>query len=139
MGRLILPGGNAVISNPATTPLPQTPQTPRTPQHTSKAPLSEEEKQKRKTEHIERAKRAREARKKAGPSIFHQPKRGGTPGPSTPRTPRTPTTPTTPATPRQDLAGSQAELSSADVEGLEVLAAGDIPMHLREQVRDHKN
>ncbi|KAH6960643.1 hypothetical protein DER45DRAFT_536436 [Fusarium avenaceum] len=116
-----------------TTPLPQTPQTP---QHTSKAPLSEEEKQKRKIEQVERAKRAREARKKAGPSIFHQPKRGGTPGPSTPRTPRTPTTPTTP---RQDLAGSQAESADAEVEGIKILAAGDIPMHLRDQVHHHKN
>ncbi|KAI6769672.1 hypothetical protein HG530_004301 [Fusarium avenaceum] len=133
MGGLILPGGNAVISSPATTPLPQTPQTP---QHTSKAPLSEEEKQKRKIEQVERAKRAREARKKAGPSIFHQPKRGGTPGPSTPRTPRTPTTPTTP---RQDLAGSQAESADAEVEGIKILAAGDIPMHLRDQVHHHKN
>jgi hypothetical protein len=133
MGGLILPGGNAVISNPTTIPLPQTPQTPQTPQHAGKAPLSEEEKQKRKNEQIERAKKAREARKKAGPSLFHQPRRGGTPGPSTPRTPRTPTTP------RQNPAGSQPGSDKAEAEGLKILEAGDIPVHLREQVRHDKD
>ncbi|KAM0217922.1 hypothetical protein ACHAQI_001978 [Fusarium lateritium] len=121
MGGLILPGGNAVQSSLTATPLPQTPQ------HTGKAPLSEQEKQKRNKEQIERAKKAREARKKAGPSLFHQSRRGGTPGPSTPRTP---------TTPRQNPVGSQPGSARADEEGLEILEAGDIPVHLREQLRD---
>jgi hypothetical protein len=124
MGGLILPGGNAVISNPTTTPLPQTPQ------HAGKAPLSKEEKQKRNKEQIERAKKAKEARKKVRPSLFHQPRRGGTTGPSTPRTP---------TTPRQNPAGSQPESAREDVESLKILEAGDIPVHLREQVRDDKD
>ncbi|SPJ75009.1 uncharacterized protein FTOL_04740 [Fusarium torulosum] len=124
MGGLILPGGNAVISNPTTTLLPQTPQ------HAGKAPLSEEEKQKRNKEQIERVKKAREARKKAGPSLFHQPRRGGTPGPSTP---------ITPTTPRQNPAGSRPESAIEDIGSLKILEAGDIPVHLREQVRDDKD
>ncbi|KAF5669301.1 hypothetical protein FHETE_5059 [Fusarium heterosporum] len=129
MGVLLLPGGNALMSNP-TAPVSQSPLTPLTPlipQSATKHPLSKEDKVKRDRKQIEKARKAREAKKKAGPSLFHKPKGGSTSGPSKP------------ITPRQNPPGFQPGSVDAEEKGLTILEVADIPKHLQEQVREDKD
>ncbi|KAF5002176.1 hypothetical protein FGRMN_552 [Fusarium graminum] len=123
MGGLLLPGGNAVMSNPLA-PVSQSPQTP---QSATKPPLSKEDKVKREREQIEKARKVREAKKKDGPSLFRKPKGGSTSGPSKP------------TTSRQKPPGFQSGSVEAEEKGLKILEVADIPKHLQEQVRKDKD